>query len=197
MLKVLRSCTPSLLTSKEGERETHMKLVLPSIEYKESFLEALEEFRKEAKRQDIENSLVKHFEEAKGFDDFLVRLHGQAEGKFLPEGYVPHTVYWLVDNGKFIGWLNIRHRLNEHLREVGGHIGYAIRPSERGKGYGNKILELALTKARELGIEDVRITCNADNIRSAKVIEKNGGVFENTTTTADGVVKRRYWIHTK
>src|SRR3989344_3179647 len=164
-----------------------MKLVLPTIEYEQSFREAAEEFRKEEKRLDIENSLVKRLGESSDFSAFVEKLHGEAEGKFLPEGYVPHTVFWLVDGEKFIGWLNIRHRLNEHLREVGGHIGYAIRPSERGKGYGNKILELALTKARELGIKDVRITCNADNIRSAKVIEKNGGVFEDTTTTGGGV----------
>ncbi len=173
-----------------------MKLVLPSIEYKESFLEALEEFRK-TQTQDIENSLVKRYGESADFDAFITKLRGEMEGKFLPEGYVPHTVFWLTHCGKFIGWLNIRHRLNNHLEEVGGHIGYAIRPSERGKGYGNKILELALPKARELGITDVRITCNADNIRSAKIIEKNGGVFENTATTSDGIVRRRYWIHLK
>jgi predicted acetyltransferase len=56
-------------------------------------------------------------------------------------------------------------------------------------------LELALPKARELGIQDVRITGNIDDIRSAKVIEKNGGVFEDIATTADGVTRRRYWIH--
>ena len=97
----------------------------------------------------------------------------------------------------FIGWLDIRHSLTEHLREIGGHIGYAIRPSERGKGYGNKILELALPKAQELGIKDVLITCDADNTPSAKIIEKNGGVFENIKTTSDGVPKRRYWINLK
>ena len=171
-----------------------LKLVLPSIEYKESFLEALDEFKK-AQKEHIENSLVKRYGESANLDEFIKKLLGEAEGTFLPEGYVPHTVYWLVDGKKWLGWLDIRHRLNKHLEEVGGHIGYAIRPSERGKGYGNKILELALPEAKKLGIADVRITCNVDNIPSAKVIEKNGGVFENTAIADDGVVRRRYWIH--
>ncbi|MDO8594492.1 MAG: GNAT family N-acetyltransferase [bacterium] len=174
-----------------------MKLILPSTEYKESFLEALEEFRGVARKQDVENSLVKRYSESADFDAFITKLRGEMEGKFLPEGYVPHTVYWLVDGEKFIGWLDIRHRLTEHLREIGGNIGYAIRPTERGKGYGTAILKLALPKARELGIMKIRITCNADNIASAKIIEKNGGVFENTATTDEGVVKRRYWITLK
>ncbi len=174
-----------------------MKLALPSIEYQTSFREALWEFKKEEKKQEIENELVKLFESAGRFEEFVETLRGRAEGKFLPEGYVPNSFFWLVEGEKFIGWLDIRHRLNDHLREIGGHIGYTIRPSERGKGYGNKILELALPKARELGITKIRITCSADNIASARIIEKNGGVFEGTATTPEGVVKRRYWITTK
>ena len=174
-----------------------LRLVLPSIEYERSLREAVKEFRKKENRLNVENSLVERLSESVDFAVFVKKLHGEAEGRFLPKGYVPHTVFWLVDEGKFIGWLDIRHRLNDYLREVGGHIGYTIRPSERGEGYGNKILELALPKARELGIEDIRITCNANNIRSAKIIEKNGGVLEDTATTPDGMVRRRYWIYKK
>lgn len=174
-----------------------MKLVLPSTEYEKSFLEAMKEFREVGKKKEVEQSLVKRYDESADFAGFVERLKGEAEGKFLPEGYVPHTVLWLVEGEQFIGWLDIRHRLNKHLREIGGHIGYAIRPSERGKGYGNQILKLALPKARELGITKIRITCSDDNVASDKIIEKNGGIFEDTATTPEGVVKRRYWITIK
>ncbi len=158
----------------------------------------MEEFKQaEGKKQDIELSLVKRYDESTSFTEFVEKLSGEAEGKFLKEGYVPHTIFWLVDNEKFIGWLDIRHRLTDHLREVGGHIGYAIRPSERGKGNGNKILELALPKAKELGIMSVLVTCKEDNVASAKVIEKNGGVLEDMRTHTDGITRRRYWIHLK
>ena len=65
-----------------------MKLVLPTIEYEQSLREAVEEFRKEEKRLDIENSLVRRLGESVDFSAFVERLRGEAEGKFLPEGYV-------------------------------------------------------------------------------------------------------------
>lgn len=171
-----------------------MKLVLPSIEYERSFREAIEEFRKETERKEIENRLIKRFDENSGFADFVEQLRGQAEGKYLPAGFVPSTEYWLVEDKKFIGKVNIRHRLNDNLLKTGGHIGYAIRPSERKKGYGTKILKLALPKAKKLGIKKALITCDEDNIGSRKIIEANGGIFENTMTTNEGIIKRRYWI---
>lgn len=171
-----------------------MELVVPSTEYEKSFLEAVEEFRAEKKQQDVEASLVKRCDDCADFSELVEKIRGEAEGKYLPEGYVPHTVYWLVDGKTFIGWLDIRHTLTDHLREVGGNIGYAIRPTERKKGYGTKILKLALLKAKEMGLTSIRITCDDTNTASARIIEKNGGVFENTTTTKEGIVKRRYWI---
>ena len=168
-----------------------MKLVLPSIEYKQSFLEACREFQKEGVG---ETTGLYDIHEDGDFDAVVEKLKGQREGKYLPEGYVPHTVYFMVEGEKFIGHVDVRHRLNEHLLTVGGHIGYAIRPSERQKGYGTEILRQALTEARELGLKKVLVTCSDDNIASKRIIEKNGGVFENTSVTDAGVVKRRYWI---
>jgi len=171
-----------------------LQLVLPSIEYEKSFREAAEEFRNAEKKMGVENSLVRRLNESADFTAFVEKLREEAEGKSLPEGYVPHTVFWLVYGKELIGWLNIRHRLNDHLLEVGGHIGYTIRPSERRKGYGTKILALALSEAKKLGIKRVRITCNDDNIGSRKIIEKNGGIFDGMAATPEGIVIRRYWI---
>ena len=173
-----------------------MELILPSTEYEQTFREAFLEFRAETGKGNIEQSLVTRLEESKDFAEFVRKLQEEVLGKHLPEGYVPHTIYWLVDGGKFIGWLDIRHRLTEHLREFGGHIGYAIRPSERKKGYGEQILKLGLIEAKKLGISSVRIMCDEDNIGSRRIIEKNGGVFDDTVTMKEGGVRRRYWIHT-
>ena len=109
---------------------------------------------------------------------------------------MPATALWLVDNGEFIGSLSLRHRLNENLLKMGGHIGYSIRPSARKRGYGTKILELALPIAKSLGIDKVLVTCDDDNTGSAKIIEKNGGVLENKVEH-EGKLKRRYWIENK
>ena len=133
----------------------------------------------------------------KDFDKYLEKLANEEKGIGLKEGYVPATTLWLVNNEKFIGRVSIRHKLNDALMEYGGHIGYAIRPSERNKGYGTKILELALPLAKKLGISKALITCDDDNPGSIKIIEKNGGVLENTSVSPEGKLKRRYWIENK
>ena len=80
-----------------------------------------------------------------------------------------------MDGKKYIGTGSIRHYLNESLKNFGGHIGYFIRPSQWNKGYGTIQLRLLLEKAHELGIENALLTCDVENIASARVMEKNGG----------------------
>jgi predicted acetyltransferase len=83
--------------------------------------------------------------------------------------------------------------LTENLRIEGGHIGYGIRPSARNQGCGTKILELALEKVREMGIKQVLVTCDKDNVHSARVIQKNGGKLDSEIEK-DNKIIQRYWI---
>ena len=168
-------------------------LVFPSEKYKTSFLEALAE-QDDGKHSRLDGD--KHAKFNNDFNAFLAHLKDAREGKNLPERYVPQTVYWLVEGNKFIGRVAIRHVLNDHLMMIGGHIGYAIRPTERKKGYGNLALKLALPKARELGIEKALVTCEKDNLASRKIIEKNEGIFENEKMGDDGKVMLRFWVST-
>ncbi len=174
-----------------------MKLVLPSIEFKQSFIEAIREFKEEAGTATTSRYRELSIPDLEvSFESFVEKECSHAEGKNQPDGYVPQSEFWLVDGEEFIGHIGIRHALNEHLKMIGGHIGYSIRPSTRGKGYGNKILELALPKAKELGIGHVLLTCDSTNIYSRKIIEKNGGVFENQVSNPKpGVDKLRFWIN--
>ena len=176
-----------------------MELVEPSVEYKDSFIAAVKEFFPDGTTKPRNpDAFYERFSIAElesSFDALLEYARDRREGRNLPEGRVPSTDYWLVDNGEFIGRVNIRHRLTEHLQEIGGQIGYDIRPSKRRQGYGKKILQLAVQKAKELGVERVRITCDADNVPSRKIIEKNGGVFDSSIPNPEnGVDKLRYWI---
>lgn len=171
----------------------HMKLILPSEEYKESFIEAVKEYRAEGDmhRYDLDINFLEN-----NFAKYVSQILAQANGESLPEGYVPQTTFWLVDNGEFIGRVSIRHTLTEELLKVGGHIGYDIRPSKRQKGYGKKILELALPKAKELGINRALVTCDETNIGSKKIIEANGGVLEDSYEQGDDKPRKlRYWIN--
>lgn len=131
------------------------------------------------------------------FEAYVKRVNGWKDGIGLKEGFVPSSFLVAVIDGKIIGRVSIRHHLNEFLREYNGHIGYGVVPSERKKGYASEMLSIALRYAHDLGIERVLISCDADNIGSRKVIEKNGGEFEKETDFGklDKPV-RIYWIRT-
>ncbi|MBD3279999.1 GNAT family N-acetyltransferase [Candidatus Dojkabacteria bacterium] len=118
------------------------------------------------------------------FEEYKEKLKlkdSNSRGENLPEGYVAATFFWLYFNGKPVGVSKLRHELTDHLRKYGGHIGYGIRPKERGKGYATKMLELTLEEAKKLGLRKVLITCNPDNIGSQRVAEKNGGILKEKT----------------
>lgn len=126
------------------------------------------------------------------FDHYLKNL----ELKEAKDGRVPDSVFFCLDLNRniFVGAVNIRHYLNDELIQSGGHIGDGIRPSERRKGYATAMIRLALEECRKLGIQRVLMTCDRDNIGSAKSIMNNGGVLENEVINEDGVWEQRYWI---
>lgn len=168
------------------------ELIRPTTRVKHSYLQALREFQREGRYtyHDL-NSLRADFQAH--VDDERQRIHPDNIAVYR----VPETIYWMVDDGVFIGRLELRHELNDHLLEVGGHIGYSIRPTRRQMGYGNQILELGLAKAHQAGIDRVLLTCDPDNVASRKIIEKNGGQFENRVDVVrDGMEyhKLRFWI---
>ncbi|MBT5016539.1 GNAT family N-acetyltransferase [Candidatus Peregrinibacteria bacterium] len=169
-----------------------MKLIVPSLKYKDSFLDALMEFEKTK-----EAGFWKFPDETpRTLESYIERILNHSEGADLPDNWVPCTSYWLIDeNNEFVGHINIRHRLNDFLTNFGGHIGYAIRPSMRRQGHGTQILKLALPKAAALGLDRILITCDKTNTPSLKIIEKNNGIFENECEqTGDLPTKLRFWI---
>ena len=112
------------------------------------------------------------------FPDYLSKLEREAKGLGLAEGRVPQTVYWLLRDGYPVGLIKLRHHLNDALRRRGGHIGYSVRPSERGKGLGTLMLRLVLLEAEKMGFTKVLLTCFEHNTASRRMIEQNGGVLE-------------------
>gem|GEM_PF-208435 len=111
---------------------------------------------------------------------------------------VPATTYFAIcqNLGKIIGVSQLRHDLTEELRKTGGHVGYSTRPSHRGKGYGTAMVALVLEKAREMGLQEIMITCEKGNRASAGVAMKNGGVLTGETIDeSDGETVEIYWIN--
>lgn len=135
---------------------------------------------------------------------FVRALDEEARGVGLRPGLVPQSVFWLVREdadtsdagGKVIvGVSRLRYALTPSLEDVGGHIGYDVRQSERRKGYGTRLLSLTLERARAAGLRRVLLTCDTENVASARIIERNGGALASRSVSpVTGVMVSRYWI---
>jgi predicted acetyltransferase len=132
------------------------------------------------------------WESVEGFAAYVEALHADMLDEApRPVGYVPSTEFWYVDGDEYLGRIALRHQLNEILREVGGHIGYDVRPTARRRGYATAMLHRVLPHAKARGIDPALITCDVDNVGSRKVIESAGGALEDIRHG-----KRRYWVPT-
>ncbi|HLO15506.1 MAG TPA: GNAT family N-acetyltransferase [Anaerolineales bacterium] len=128
-------------------------------------------------------------------EEYLQRCIEMMDVEKLSPGYVPQTVFWVVDEaGEAIGMVRMRHYLNAKLKERGGHIGYYIRHDKRGKGYAKEALRQALVALRMIGEKRAMLTVNMDNLASIKVIESNGGMLESQGEDAEGKKFGRFWI---
>ncbi len=166
-----------------------MDLILPELEHKQAALEYRQEY---INYGEITIHGSSGFYRAESYENWIDKIKwNQTEAT---SDWVTGSVYFAFIENKIIGTIAIRNYLNDYLLKIGGHIGYGIRPSERRKGYGTKMLALALIKCRELGIKKILITCDKDNIASAKTAIRNGGVLENEFTEDNGNIIQRYWI---
>jgi predicted acetyltransferase len=131
-----------------------------------------------------------------GLDRFLQRHVDFAQGKNLPDGWIPATTFWLLDDaGKVVAMSHLRHQLTPFLLKRGGNIGYYVMASERGRGYGTQVLAHTLAEARSLGLDRVLVSADSDNERSIRVIERNGGLQEDEhVDETTGRPYRRYRI---
>lgn len=128
------------------------------------------------------------------FSEWVERLQQQSDRSVaVGEERVHATHWWIVEGDRYLGAIDLRHYLNALLLDVGGHIGYSVRPSFRRRGLATWALGAVLPEAHALGLDRVLVTCDDHNIGSARSIERNGGVLEDVRAT-DAGVKRRYWI---
>jgi len=126
-------------------------------------------------------------DELAGYVDSL--LADTREGTPRPAGYVPCTHLWWVEREQFLGRVHVRHRLTPCLRQVDGHPGYHVVPTERRRGHATAMLAAAPPVAAALGIESLLLTCDADNVGSRKVIDASGGLLQDQRGH-----KLRFWV---
>ncbi|WP_141579337.1 GNAT family N-acetyltransferase [Actinomadura sp. WMMA1423] len=175
-------------------------LVRPAVDFHASFLAAMAEFQAEGRgTPDGVSRIDRELREygarwavPEVFAAYVDRLNAESLRESpRPEGMVPATTFWWTEGTEYLGRIQLRHDLTEWLRDVGGHIGYDVRRSARRRGHATRMLREILPHARRLGLDQVLVTCDEDNVGSRKVIENNGGVLEDARKG-----KLRYWVPT-
>ncbi len=133
------------------------------------------------------------YESGMSWREYLSILSKNTQSESTQIEFIPSTFLFAVVNGEIVGRVSIRHELNARLYQVGGHIGYGVRPQFRGKGYATQILRYSKEFATKLGLSKVLLTCSDDNLGSTKAIESEGGILVSKIDWR-GEKKRRYWI---
>ena len=156
-----------------SEKMDRLKLVKPSKEQEREAIDYIKEFYTYHSEINGVGGLSRYLDR---YEKWLDKLE-EDRNRIPNEEKVPSETYFLVreSDQKIVGMINIRLALNEKLKEFGGHIGYSIRPTERGKGYNKINLYLGLLCCQQHGIEQVLMDCDKDNLASAKTMQALGG----------------------
>ncbi len=169
-----------------------IKFVTPQLQHEKLAQEYIEEHRRYGEYTLHGSALL---DSERSYDQWVGMIHGNRCRETVTEGWVSASTYFVMDEEEreIIGMVDIRHELNEFLRSYGGHIGYGVRPSKRRQGYASLILRKALQYCKLLHIQEVMISCSADNEGSRRTILSCGGQLEKELTK-DGQPYQIYWI---
>jgi predicted acetyltransferase len=170
------------------------ELITPTVRLRESWLASRDEWGRGVRQDGAGLRTGDDVDSVAGFTRWVGRLLREADAsRAADEARVRASYWWIAEDGTYLGAITLRHELDDFLLRAGGHVGYGIRPSARGRGVATWALRSLLIKASALGLRQVLVTCDDSNLASARVIEKAGGVLDDLRDTELGLT-RRYWI---
>lgn len=170
-----------------------LKLVFPGKEHEKQAKEYIREHQKYGESDLHGGALLEKYE---SYDDWLIMLRNNSNPLTVSEGWVPASTFFAIreSDDKIVGIIDIRHELNDFLREYGGHIGIGVLPTERKKGYATDILMQGLGYCRTIGLDKVMTACYKENAASRNTIIKCGGVLEKEFIYVDSKTVQVFWI---
>jgi len=157
-----------------------MTLVRPTLAHKEQAVEMVAEFKEYVSLINGDGFLSDFLRDS-SYEAWVEQLEAASDPATCPNGHAPALTYFGVreSDGRIVGMIDLRLELNDHLRVHGGHIGYTVRPSERGKHYATAMLKAALEIYKERGASELLLICSKGNAASAKVITNCGGILKD------------------
>ena len=165
-----------------------LTFILPTEKNKTDVLSFYNEFERE-------HTHCIGYDNYKDFTTWLTAMNNRHTGKNLPNGYVRENFYLCYNGEDLIGVFSLKFELTEFLLNYGGHIGYAVRPSQRNLGFATQMLKQGLDISKQFGFDRVLCVCDEDNYASEKVILKNGGILDNKIyDSSERVFVKRYCI---
>ena len=172
-------------------------LEIPSLERKKEIIDYINEFVEYKSDINGTGSLDKILE-GYTFEQALERCLNMENREYAEKnGRCQGKTFLLIrkKDNKIVGTINVRWNLSEEMKQFGGNIGYGIRPTERRKGYNKINLYLGLIEAKKIGLDEVMLDCDVENLGSSKTIEALGGKLERTEIDPhDGILTSVYWI---
>ena len=153
-----------------------MRLVFPTLEYKEKATEYIREFYEYNSEINGSGALDRYLKEST-YEEWLVKVRKDIDIANVEKSRVPALTYFYVreDDDRIVGMINIRLALSDFLREEGGHIGYSVRPTERRKHYATDMLKAGVEVLNTIGTNEVFVSCDKENLASSGTILNNGG----------------------
>lgn len=171
------------------KEDTVLQFVFPSETDRENVLSFYDEFK-------AHGGGCIGMADSGNFNRWLTGMQNRRTGTNLPAGYVRENFYLCYEQGALVGVFSLKFSLTDYLLNYGGHIGYAVRPSEQNRGLATRMLAEGCRLAGELGFARLLCVCDADNHASEHVILKNGGVPEDERyDPEERVTVKRYWIN--
>lgn len=158
--------------------EKDIYLIKPTLELKEEALAYRREHFKHGENIIYGSEL---FDKTESYEEWLSSVILNTDAKTVNENWVVTDTFFAIrkSDNKIIGIIDLRHTLNEFLKDL-GNCGYSVRPSERKRGYATEMLYQLLQVAKEVGMRELHISVEKENIASIKVIQKNGGVYKRS-----------------